>query len=63
MDIIDQIIGQIDYLLNKKDMFYNRKPNLKEDRFYKTSVYLSQIEALFLKNLLEEIKEEYWKSI
>lgn len=61
MDVINQILGEIDFHLNG-EMFRNRKPNLKNDRFYGMTICVTQIEALFLKNLLEEIKEKKWKN-
>ena len=55
MNVIDKIIKEIDFHLNG-EMFCNRKPNLKYDRFYGMTIVLTQTEALFLKNLLEDIK-------
>ena len=55
MNVIDKIINEIDFHLNG-EMFCNRKPNLKYDRYYGMSIILTQTEALFLKNLLEDYK-------
>lgn len=55
MNVIDKIIDEIDFHLNG-EMFCNRKPNLKYDRYYGMSIILTQTEALFLKNLLEDYK-------
>lgn len=55
MNMIDKIIDEIDFHLNG-EMFCNRKPNLKYDRYYGMTIVLTQTEALFLKNLLEDYK-------
>lgn len=55
MDVMDKIIEEIDFHLNG-EMFCNRKPNLKYDRYYGMTIILTQTEALFLKNLLEDYK-------
>ena len=55
MNMIDKIINEIDFHLNG-EMFCNRKPNLKYDRYYGMTIILTQTEALFLKNLLEDYK-------
>ena len=55
MDVMDKIIEEIDFHLNG-EMFCNRKPNLKYDRFYGMTIVLTQTEALFLKNILQDIK-------
>lgn len=56
MNVINKIIDEIDFHLNG-EMFRNRKPNLKHDRYYGMTIILTQTEALFLKNLLEEYKK------
>jgi len=55
MNVIDKIINEIDFHLNG-EMFCNRKPKLKYDRYYGMTIVLTQTEALFLKNLLEDYK-------
>ena len=55
MNVIDKIIDKIDFHLNG-EMFCDRKPNLKYDRYYGMTIILTQTEALFLKNLLEDYK-------
>lgn len=57
MDVIDTILKEIDFHLNG-EMFRNKKPDLKNDRFYGMAMVITQTEALFLKNLLEDIKED-----
>lgn len=56
MNVIDKIIDEIDFHLNG-EMFCDRKPNLKYDKYYGMTIVLTQTEALFLKNILQDIKK------
>lgn len=52
--MLDKIIEQIDSKLN--DGFFPDDLSIEDDRFYATSIYLTKQECLFLKNILEDIR-------
>ena len=52
--MLDKIIEQIDSKLNSG--FFPDDLSIEDDRFYGTTIILSKQECLFLKNLLEDIK-------
>ena len=52
--MLNKIIEQIDSKLNSG--FFPDDLSIEDDRFYATSIYLTKQECLFLKNLLEDIK-------
>ena len=50
--MLNKIIEQIDYKLNSG--FFPDDLDIKGDRFYSTGIYLTKLECLFLKNILED---------
>ena len=52
--MLNKILEQIDSKLN--DRFFPDNLSIEEDRFYAASIYLTKQECLFLKNILEDIK-------
>ncbi len=52
--MLNKIIKQIDSKLNSD--FFPENLSIEDDRFYGTTIVLTKQECLFLKNLLEDIK-------
>ena len=52
--MLNKIIEQIDSKLNNG--FFPKDLSVEDDRFYATTICLTKQECLFLKNLLEDIK-------
>ena len=53
--MLNKIIEQIDSKLNNDD-FFPKDLSIEGDRFYAITICLTKQECLFLKNILEDIK-------
>ena len=52
--MLEEILEQINFKLNND--FFPKDLSIESDRFFSTGIYLTKLECLFLKNILEDIK-------